>query len=267
MITRTVNDFELSRYFASFCGMDGGNLKAKLRIGGIEHGSDAEALCTVTPECEPGAWTTERRTEHSAQYRRWPYWRNVAKVVVGIQQASMRDDKLPVPALDWRIYRDRYLYSREGWEFKLNLFPLPTAHVSSEDWMKAYGAHPALADKERYRSLCRERGRFDFMRQLRLQHRPKVILATGVGSRNDFVDAFGLGEIEAQEVFIGVGKSLRRLFIYEQQYPDGSHTALVVTPFLGSPNGINSTALLNELASYVASWLAPDDFPALRLEN
>ena len=49
-----------------------------------------------------------------------------------------------------------------------------------------------------------------------------VILATGVGSRNDFVDAFGLGEIEAQEVFIGVGKSVRRLFAYEQQYPDGN---------------------------------------------
>ena len=93
----------------------------------------------------------------------------------------------------------------------------------------------------------------------------RIILATGVGSRNDFVDAFGLGEIEAQEVFIGVGKSLRRLFAYEQQYPDGDHTALVVTPFLGSPNGINSTALLDELASYVASWLAPDNFPVLRL--
>ncbi len=263
MDTTTFNRSELSRYFASFSGMDGGNLKAKLWICGIEHGSDAETLSSIEPELEPDAWDIERRNAYAAEYRRWPYWRNVAKIVVGTQRAVLASAGLVANGLDWRSYRDEFLHTRQGWEFKLNLFPLSSPRVVSDEWAKVHGAEPALADKESYRTLCRDGGRFEFMRRLRLEHQPKVIVATGVGSRDDFVDAFGFGGCKEEEVIIGRDARRRRLFVYVDRHVNDRHSVLVVTPFPGSPSGLNSTSLLEELAAYVASWMSPADFPEL----
>ncbi|MEX3929948.1 hypothetical protein AB4Y36_39135 [Paraburkholderia sp. BR10936] len=261
--TRTFNGNELSRYFASFSGMDGGNLKARLWICGIEHGSDAETLSSIQPELEPGAWDTERRMMYAVESRKWPYWRNVAKIVVGTQSAVMARAGLAAKGPDWRRYRDEYLYTRQGWEFKLNLFPLASPRVVSDEWAKVHGAEPALADKENYRTLCRDGGRFEFMRRLRLEHQPRVIVATGVGSRDDFVNAFGFGGCKEEEVIIGRGAARRRLSVYIDSYAYGHQSVLVVTPFPGAPSGLNSTSLLEEFAAYVGSWMSPADFPEL----
>ncbi|WP_322061960.1 hypothetical protein [Paraburkholderia sp. J63] len=263
MKTKTFSNSELSRYFASFCGMDGGNPEAKLWICGIEHGSDAEELCNIEPENQPGEWNAEKRSSYAAEYRKWPYWRNAAKIVVGTQRAVLAKAGLTSKSPDWRAYRDEFLYTRHGWDFKLNLFPLSSPRVSSDQWTKAHGLQPALVDKETYRTLCREGGRFAFMRRLRAERQPKVILATGVGSRGDFVHAFGFEGCEEKAVVIGREAAQRRLYVYVDRYADDRHSVLVVTPFPGSPSGLNSTSLIGELAAYLASWMSPSDFHAL----
>jgi transcriptional activator of eps genes len=254
---------ELSRYFASFSGMDGGNLQAKLWICGIEHGSDSEELSDIKPERKPGAWDAEKRAAFATKFRRWPYWRNIAKIVVGTRHAVAAKAGSALKGMDWREYRDVFLYSRQGWEFKLNLFPLSSPSVSSGDWAKVHGHEPELGDKENYRRLCREGGRFEFIRNLRRQHQPAVIIATGVGNRDDFVSAFGFNDCTAEEVIIEHGTTQRRLYVYVDRYADGRHSVLVVTPFPGSPSGLNSTSLINELATYVATWMSPADFHEL----
>jgi hypothetical protein len=69
MASKAFTHSTLSRYFASFSRMGVGNLAAKLWICGIEHGSDAEALYDIAPECEPGEWDIEKQTAHAAEYR------------------------------------------------------------------------------------------------------------------------------------------------------------------------------------------------------
>ncbi|CAB3795477.1 hypothetical protein LMG28614_04183 [Paraburkholderia ultramafica] len=255
---------ELCDYFRSFVGMDGGNLEtAKLWLCGIEHGKDCATLEDVTPEHEHDAWSIERRVKEAAgKHRSWPLWEKVAKIVVGIRRNVLEEAGTNPGNLTWQHYRDNYLYGQDSYEFKLNLFPLASPQVNSRNWESTHQAQPELSDKEQYRNLCRNGGRFEFMRELRKTHHPKVIIATGTTSLEDFVSAFGFEGCPHEEIVIGNRDNERRLFVYVDRNAGGSETRLVVTPFLSYRRYcLNTDALLEALASCVARWMSPDDFP------
>jgi len=256
---------ELCHYFRSFVGMDGGNLEnAKLWLCGIEHGEGCAALEDVTPEHKPGAWSAERRGKANGEHRSWPLWEKVAKLVVGIRRNVLEEARTNPGNLTWEHYRDDFLYGQDGYEFKLNLFPLASPQVNSRNWASAHDVQPELRDKEQYRNLCRNGGRFEFMRELRNTHHPKVIIATGKTSLEDFVSAFGFEGCPHEEIVIGNRGNERRLSVYVARDADGLETRLVVTPFLSYRRYcLNTDELLEALASCVARWMSPDDFPEL----
>jgi transcriptional activator of eps genes len=137
------------------------------------------------------------------------------------------------------------LHALHGWDFKLNLFPLQCSSVSAADWTEYHGQQPELANKESYRQLCRDGGRFAFIRRTVDYHRPKVIFASGVQFRSDFVDAFGF-EGSPREIHIEDGNQARTLFAYERNDARGGKMTLVVSPFPGSRHGLNSNKLMEE---------------------
>jgi transcriptional activator of eps genes len=259
--TPVFDDATLAAHFASYFGMDGGNRNAKLWICGIEHGLQASSLSEIIPEPEPGEWDIKKK--QSKPYRRWQYWWRISKVVMFARTSVRHTAGLSIDGMTWRTYRDNHLHSKGGWDFKLNLFPLESAHVSSADWVAEHGDQPSLRDKEHYRNLCRDGGRFEFMRQCRETYRPKVILATGVESREDFVAAFGFSGARTSMHFIGPEGKQRRIFVYEHNDATAVTGTLVVVPFFSSASGLNSTGHLEALGKVLARWLTPDDFHEL----
>jgi len=262
---RPYTNEELCNYFRSFVGMDGGNLEhAKLWLCGIEHGGVSERLETIIPEFKAGAWSIERRTQEDGLHRTWPLWERMAKIVVSIRRNVLKRAGAEVDDLTWEEYRDNYLYGEKAYEFKLNLFPLASPEVNSRSWASIHNAQPELGDKEQYRNLCRHGGRFEFMRDLRAKHGPKVIIATGVTSREDFASAFGFKGCPREEILIGDQGNQRCLHVYVDRDANGAESRLVVTPFPSYRRYcLNSDALLEALGARVSTWMGPDDFPDL----
>lgn len=255
---------ELVAAFASFFGMDGGNPHAPLWICGIEHGGKADGSTEFQAEEEPGAWDSDRRQACAAEIRKWPYWRNLSKVIVQTAREAIQPpsaDSVPIPS--WRTYRDHYLHSPEGWDFKLNLFPLNCSSLSAPEWLEQHGHQPLLSEIPTYRQLCREGGRFDFIRGQAKHFRPKLILGTGVQFRKDFARAFGFEHCEEREVRVSTNGATRTLYVYQHREADGTTATLVVCPFPGSPLGLNSNALLNALGRELARYLRASDFGPL----
>ncbi|MGK8208411.1 hypothetical protein ACRS8P_00845 [Burkholderia cenocepacia] len=255
---------ELVAAFASFFGMDGGNPYAPLWICGIEHGGKADGYTEFKVEDKPGAWDLDRRQACAGEIRKWPYWRNLSKIIVETAREVMQPpsaESVLVPS--WRTYRDHYLHSSAGWDFKLNLFPLNCSSVSAPEWFEQHGHQPLLADIPTYRQICREGGRFDFMRKQVKRFRPKLILGTGVQFKKDFECAFGFEDYEEREVPVSTNSETRTLYVRQQRQADGTTTTLVICPFPGAPSGLNSNALLNELSRKLAHYVGASDFAPL----
>jgi transcriptional activator of eps genes len=262
-MTKIFSRDELGELFASFYGMDGGNLKAPLWVCGIEHGSTAEHLCEAPREEKAGHWTAEKK--NGLRIRSWPYWRNISKIIVATARGAQSESELKVNAVPhWEVYRDNHLHTLHGWDFKLNLFPLQCSSVSAADWTEYHGQQPELANKESYRQLCRDGGRFAFIRRTVDYHRPKVIFASGVQFRSDFVDAFGF-EGSPREIHIEDGNQARTLFAYERNDARGGKMTLVVSPFPGSRHGLNSNKLMEEAGKTLSQYFNADDFDPDRL--
>lgn len=240
-------DQDFDRFIGSFAGVDGGNPDADLWICGIEHGGALEDLGTkLQPEPHPGAWTPEFRADHPDFYR-WQYHQKVAKLLIALEALLSGDDANPdLSPHAYRPYMAEKLYVEGGRNFKLNLFPLASPYVRSDAWAQAYRSHPYLEDKSTYYQRCREK-RFPFFRQIRAQHAPKVIIGTGVTFKDAFASAFGFDGQPDEFVLSTSDPVARRCFRYQEE-----GAALYVTPFLGGPHGLNSNALITELARVIA---------------
>ncbi|WP_155640784.1 hypothetical protein [Burkholderia pseudomultivorans] len=117
-----------------------------------------------------------------------------------------------------------------------------------------------LADIPTYRQICREGGRFNFMRKQAIRFRPKLILGTGVQFKKDFACAFGFEDYEEREVPVSMNSATRTLYVRQQRQADGTTTTRVICPFPGAPSGLNSNALLNELSRELARYVGASDF-------
>jgi transcriptional activator of eps genes len=237
----------LDNYLASYTGIDGGNPHAAIWICGIEHGGDIDALDgPLIPEPEPGGWTEKFRRTHP-DFQKWQYHQKVAKLLISLR--VLESDPSATPALSkdvYRAYMADELYVQGGQSFKLNLFPFSSPSVCSPKWEEAYRAHDALRDKHAYYNRCEEI-RFPFLKAIREQYDPKLVLCTGVTFRAQFAKAFGFSS-ETKSFAISNGSGSSRQC---HRYEDG-RASLIVTPFFGGPYGINSNALIIDLARAIA---------------
>ena len=244
-----MNDREKVRnYMASYRGIDGGNPNAPVWICGIEHGGKSDrGIPDISPEARPGSWTEEFKKEFP-DFSSWPYHQKVAKLMVALRRSKPGAD--PHGSVDgWRQYLAEELYVLEGETFKLNLFPLASPRDNDDKWFEDYGARIGMTIKDDYRALCRG-ARFDFLRGLREHHRPRLVLGTGRTYREDFAAAFGFAGRSCEQMDVRFGSARRECFVYRDE--DGT---LVVCPFLGGRNGVNSHGLIWELSRLLRSEL------------
>jgi transcriptional activator of eps genes len=233
----------LNKFLASWSGCDGGNPKASIWICGIEHGGACEPDTPLCEEKNPGAWDEKFISSHP-DFRTWQYHRKVAKLMLAI--ARLRKPRREGHAKDYLAYMKEELYVRDGDTFKLNLFPFSSPSTSPSHWERVY--EPVLEmTRQEYGELCHQ-DRFSFFAGKRREYSPKVVLGTGKTYRNSFAHAFGFPDMPPERFFIGQRECWR--------YKDYGST-LIVTPFFGGRWGMNSDALLEELAKEIAGILTP----------
>lgn len=84
-------------------------------------------------------------------------------------------------------------------------------------------------------------------KNIRDAHKPNLIICTGVGRREDFAKAF-FSDIEinySHKSIIPESESNQRT--RNVYFTEHDNTHLVVIPFLGGSNGLNSDALINQV--------------------
>lgn len=245
---------ELESVFASFVGMEGGNPKAAFWVCDVAPAASSLSVWpSFTPQPIPGSWDANFRRRYAEQIPRWQTHSRISRVLAAARKAAVPGD-LPIGALE---YFNRYLYAPEGWDFKLNLFPLRDRPDPVRPWGKTFNEQPELRSRPAYIRLCREGGRFRFLSDLRKLHRPRVILGLGHRYARDYARAFGFCGGVSDEVVLQPADTAQRLQVYEHE-----ETVLVICPPFGGGRGLSSDVLLDALGVFVSQWLRPEDYPA-----
>lgn len=246
---------ELERAFATFTGMEGGNPAAAVWVCDAAPRHDVLPLPeALRPQRQPAAWDAAFRRFHADALPRWQTHGRVARVMAAARAATLPRGGLPVGPEE---YFNRYLYAPGGWDFKLNLFPLPRRPQAGLPWGKVFRDQPALRSWPAYLDLCRDGGRFGFISALRMEHRPRVVLCLGEGHARDYLLAFGFQDVTGTDAILQpVDMARRRLQVFRHE-----ETTLVLCPAFGGAQGMNSDVLLDALGAFLAQWLCVADFP------
>jgi transcriptional activator of eps genes len=184
--------------------------------------------------------------------RRWLQHQRIARIMAAAR-ARVLDIRLNDN--DWMQYYREQLYTPEGYEFKLNLFPLPAHLDGMTSWSKAFRGQPELVPKERYLALCRNGARFRFLQSLRARWQPKIIFCLGFRHEEDYLRAFGLDDLIAEVLPLQPADQIRILRLYVRD-----STTWVICPALAGREGLASDVLLNAFGEFLATRLNPSDF-------
>jgi len=248
---------ELDNAFASYAGMEGGNPDAAVWVcDGSPPPGCVPLESAFEPQWSPGAWDMAFRHRHEREMSRWQTHYRIARVMAAAREAVLPPGRTSIDAQE---YFDDYLYAPHGWEFKLNLFPLPDRPDPTLPWTKAFDRQPELRSKPAYLSLCRDGARFRFLRAARRQYRPRVLLCLGERLADDYLRAFGFEGVVPEEAILQPADTPRRLQVY---WHEG--TTLVLSPTFGGAQGLSSDVLLDALGAYLSQWLRATDFPFCR---
>ncbi len=248
---------QLDAYFASYVGMEGGNPAAAVWFcDSTPHPWVESLVAPLVPREHPVSWDDAYRGKHRQSMERWQSHQKIARIMAA---ARARTFGSSLSECDWKHYFDHYLYAPRGAEFKLSLFPLPAHLIGQTPWSKAFRGQPALVPKQRYLDLCRGGRRFAFIDDIRRRWRPKVVVCLGERHLDDFVHAFSLDDAHASDYILQPADLAKTLRVLRR---DG--TTWIVCPALAGASGLTSDVLLEAMGRYLAGWLAPADFPALR---
>ncbi|WP_420992765.1 transcriptional regulator [Cupriavidus sp. 30B13] len=248
---------ELDAYFSSYAGMEGGNIGAAVWLCDKEpHLLAAAPGAALAPVHAPPAWDAAFRERHRHDMPRWQTHQRLARIMAATRAATLRET---MPGVDWHAYFDQYLYAPGGWEFKLNLYPLPKPQHMDLAQIETFRRNPYLSPNWRYADFCRQGGRFRFIAGLRRRMRPKVILCTGQAEEEEFLLAFGFEGVPCTEHRLQPADLVKTLRVYSHE---GTH--LVICPKVGGPAGINSDTLLDAMGAFLSVWLEAADFAEAR---
>ncbi|WP_059414008.1 hypothetical protein [Cupriavidus basilensis] len=250
---------ELDTYFSSYVGMEGGNPAAAVWFCDSSPQRWTEPLrAPLLPRLAPHAWDAAFRAEHRDSMARWLSYQRIARIMAAAR-AEVLGRRLS--DTDWKPYFEQELFSPDGAEFKLNLFPVPDQLDGVARWSTVFRGQPALLPKERYLDLCRFGGRFRFLARICACWQPKVVVCFGQRHTQDFIRAFGLGKTVADEWQLQPADLVMSLRVFR-----GDGTTWIICPALAGANGLNSDVLLNAFGKLLATSFgaARGDAPAAR---
>lgn len=226
----------------SFAGGDGGNPRADVWFCGMEWGNLAQTDMAETigtefvPAPQPTSWADKDFDgSWNTNYNRKICW--FLEYFHGLDGAHKSYDQ---------FVEEYKILHPDGLGFKLNLLPIRFSNRASIDWSEAVQQASGFISFNDYRTWCiTHRGAF-FREQMQ-RHRPKLLICTGVGEQNSFLEAFTDGmppeRVQLQDFAITVGRL--------------GDTHVCVTPFFGGPSGINSYAKMEQLVTATQQLLQP----------
>ena len=252
-----LND-KFKEWACSYSGCDGGDFKSKIWLCGIEWGFSKDRDKTeeqyqavladfysreLPEEISRGAYTPKDSQYNVAEAWKYQYGQKVAKLYAAIkgQEVSQAWD---------------FAQRCNGTEiFRLNLYPI----AFPNEWDGLWDEHKlkdvtGVESKQIYRTWCFLH-RLPWIAEQVKQHKPKLIIGTGVRYLTDFIICFGgLGMAEHihQETITAPSESTGTTSRNMYWAKVGEMTTLVVTPFLGSVHGLNSDALLQAFGKRIS---------------
>lgn len=244
---------EIENYFSSYVGMEGGNLRASVWICDRSPYPWLEPFSApLQPRTEPPSWDEAFRARYGHKMPRWLQHQRIARFM-----AAARAEALDVQPGndDWIQYFANHLYAPRGWEFRLNLFPLPVQLDGLSPWSKVFRGYPELLPKARYLELCRQGSRFGFLRNLRLLWRPKLIVCFGYRHAKDYLQAFGLDDVEGEDIIMQPADLKIVLKTFQKD-----ESTIIICPALAGSAGMASDVLLNAFGKFIGARLDSGDF-------
>jgi len=153
---------------------------------------------------------------------------------------------------------ERYVAETNGTEvFKLNLYPIAFPETADSYW-RQYGLHSitGLETKSLYRTWCSLQ-RFPVFAELVRERKPKLIIGAGKTYLNEFALAFGgergISDFGRIEIEPDSGRNGRARELFWGRI--GEHSTLVVTPFCGRQQNLNSDYLVEQFGKEIRGLL------------
>ncbi len=228
----------------SLAGCDGGNPKSDIWISGIEWGGGSYENGKYYREELPAEIAEGAYDQYSHLYDwsnslTYPYGRSFAKIYTAIQGHKVGE------------YRERVSGLKGSEVFKLNLYPIAFDSTDPTLWKK-FGLEKITGFSEKclFQAWCFY-NRFPAISKLVEEHKPKIIIGTGVSYLLDFFACFGgtgdtVSNIEFDEL-TPASESNRRSNRRYYWVKVNSFTTLFVIPFFSGSSGLNSDHLLQEM--------------------
>lgn len=237
----------VKNWICSFSGCDGGNIQADIWLCGIEWGAGSEIGYydkELPDEIKKGAVASGSKIYNWKESLTYPYGRSFAKLYKSIKGESVEDYKsvsnLPGDEI-----------------FKLNLYPIAFDSTDPKLWHQ-YGLSKitGFEDKNTFNTWCFF-NRLPYFHKIADQHKPKLIIGTGIDYIRDFLMAFGgINGIDELNVYTIEPQSVKNNTIRKYYWVKISeHTTLVVIPFFSGKYGLNSNYLLQEMGERIKKGL------------
>lgn len=224
---------DFQKWATGFSGFDGGNLRAATWFCGIEPGGTDDLI--FSDVSNPGYLDDKGRERLVKE----PYNQKLLKLYSAILGEDTNDFR--------KVALENKVFDKSSNQFKLNLYPISFRHDGDELWDENIYRKTGLPTKSMYQAWC-QCYRFQEIRKWAREHSPQLIIGTGFSYRKEFIMGFE-----------GVESTFRTEKIFEEEpapatpprkliwlpVNDGK-TLLIVTPFMGGRNGLNSDALLRD---------------------
>jgi len=176
-----MNKMKIKEWVCSFSGCDGGNLYADTWLCGIEWGGgnlDNYYEEKLPKEIKNGKAPINLKEYSWEESLKYPYGRSFAKLFIAIKGGKVEN------------YKDSARWNGEDL-FKANLYPIAFESTDHTLWHK-YGVDKItdFETKHLFNTWCFF-NRFPFFTQLRIKHKPKLIICTGINYLRDYLMFFG----------------------------------------------------------------------------
>lgn len=235
-------DVQVNKNFAvealeKYCGCDSDANQAgtpdspSLWILGIEHG-------TFNSRHVPESASAEDETYSIATQMVFPFNKRLFALL-----ASLAGE----PTDSWREYAQKHQPFVKGTPgfFKGNLYPVACNNIA--EWTPAHVEETGFASKAEYAEWCHEQ-RLPVMRGWIVEHGPKLVIALGVGNKDEFARAVFGEAVPLAPIRFFENKTLHH---FER---DGLR--LVVLPHLTGPSGLNSDASMDAATQFIRETAA-----------
>ncbi len=170
----------------------------------------------------------------------WPFNRSAFKLLCALDGGSAEEYR------DFAMRARPFERGSKGY-FKANLFPVPLHTLAA--WDEEAIRDTGFDTKAAYQAWLRE-ARFPVVRSYLEEHRPKVLIATGLAHLTDFLTV--VRAQTPQQHIITVNGFDKRIYVAT----DGL-VPLVVLPHLsGGSNGLNSDAAIEKAANLILDNVA-----------